>query len=63
MATRTVATKGAGLLPLLCRRRGVQCLMLGGINGLTAIRSDFSYQTERRLPTAGRPLQRPEAAQ
>ena len=36
---------------------------LGGINGLTAIRRAFSYQTEHRLPTVGRPLQRPEAAQ
>ena len=48
---------------LSCRRRGVQCSMLGGINGLTAIRRAFSYQTEHRLPTVGRPLQRPEAAQ
>ena len=40
-----------------------QCPMLGGMNGLTAIRRAFSYQTEHRLPTAGRPLQRHEAAQ
>jgi len=37
--------------------------VLRGINGLTAIRRAFSYQTEHRLPTVGRPLQRPEAAQ
>jgi hypothetical protein len=41
------------------RRCGLHCPM----NGLTAIRRAFSYQTEHRLPTAGRPLQRPEAAQ
>ena len=37
--------------------------MLGGINGLAAIRRAFSYPTEHWLPTVGRPLQRPEAAQ
>jgi hypothetical protein len=42
---------------------GVQCSMLAGINGLTAIRRAFSYQTEHRLATVGRPLQRPEAVQ